>query len=255
MCVCLQGYDLIGITETWWDGSYDWSVGMEGYRFFRKDRQGRQGGGVTLYVNDQLECMELHLGMDEELTESLWVRIKGSAGAGDIIARVCYRPPDQRDQAHEALYRQTAAASHSQALVLMGDFNHPDICWRDNIAGHKQSRKFLEYVDDNFLFQVIEEPMRRGAMLDLVLTNKEGLVGDVKLKGSLGCSSHQMVEFKILRAVRRARSKLTTLDFRRADFGLFRDMLGRIPWDKALERRGAQDSWLIFKGHLLQAQE
>ncbi|GAB0204079.1 mitochondrial enolase superfamily member 1 [Grus japonensis] len=92
-------------------------------------------------------------------------------------------------------------------------------------------------------------------MLDLILTNKEGLVGDVKLKGSLGCSDHKMVEFRILRAVRRARSKLTALDFRRADFGLFRDLLGRIPWDKVLEGRGAQDSWLIFKGHLLQAQE
>ncbi|GAB0207593.1 mitochondrial enolase superfamily member 1 [Grus japonensis] len=64
-----------------------------------------------------------------------------------------------------------------------------------------------------------------------------------------------MVELRILRAARRARSKLTTLDFRRADFGLFRDLLGRIPWDKALEGRGAQDSWLIFRGHLLQAQE
>ncbi|GAB0209401.1 hypothetical protein GRJ2_003405800 [Grus japonensis] len=254
-CVCLQGYDLIGITETWWDSSCDWSVGMEGYRLFRKDRQGRQGGGVALYINDQLECMELHLGMDEELTESLWVRIKGRAGAGDIIVGVCYRPPDQGDQADEALYRQIGAASHSQALVLMGDFNHPDICWRDNAAEHKQSRKFLECVDDNFLLQVTEEPTRRGAMLDLVLTNKEGLVGDVKLKGSLGCSDHKMVEFRILRAARRAHSKLTTLDFRRADFGLLRDLLGRIPWDKALEGRGAQDSWLIFKGHLLQAQE
>ncbi|GAB0195045.1 hypothetical protein GRJ2_001969800 [Grus japonensis] len=137
----------------------------------------------------------------------------------------------------------------------MGDFNHPDICWRDNTAGHKQSRRFLECVDDNFLLQVIEEPTRRGAMLDLVFTNKEGLVWNVKLTGSLGCSDHEMVEFKILRAARRAHSKLTTLDFRRADFGLFRDLLGRVPWDKALEGRGAQDRWLIFKDHLLQAQE
>jgi len=44
--------------------------------------------------------------------------------------------------------------------------------------------------------------MRRGATLAFVLTNKEGLVGNVKLKGSLGCSDHQMVEFKFLRAVR-----------------------------------------------------
>ena len=101
------------------------------------------------------------------------------------------------------------ATSCSQALVLMGDFNHPNICWRDNTAGHKQSRRFLECVDGNFLLQVIEEPARRGAMLDLVLTNKEGLVGSVKLKVSLGCSDHEMVEFKILQAVRRAHSKLT----------------------------------------------
>ncbi|GAB0204607.1 mitochondrial enolase superfamily member 1 [Grus japonensis] len=97
--------------------------------------------------------------------------------------------------------------------------------------------------------------MRRGAMLDFILTNKEGLVGDVKLKGSLGCSDHEMVEFRILRAARKVCSKLNTLDFRRAGFGLFRDLLARIPWDKALEGRGAQDSWLIFKGHLLQARE
>ena len=189
------------------------------------------------------------------MAKSLWVRIKGRAGTGDIIVGVCYRPPDQEDQADEALYRQIGAASCSQALVLMGDFNHPDICWRDNTAGHKQSRRFLECVDDNFLLQVMEEPTRRGAMLDLVLTNKEGLVGNVKLKGSLGCSDHEMVEFKILRAARRAHSKLATLDFRRADFGLFRDLLGRVPWDTALEGRGAQESWLIFKDHLLQAQE
>ena len=84
--------------------------------------------------------------------------------------------------------------------------------------------------------------MRRGAVLDLVLTNREGLVGSVKLRGSLGCSDHEMVEFKILRAARRAYSKLATLDFRRADFGLFRDLLGRVTWDKALEGRGAQES-------------
>ncbi|GAB0203750.1 hypothetical protein GRJ2_002840600 [Grus japonensis] len=194
--------------------------------------------------------------MEEELTESLWVRIKGRAGAGDIIVGVCYRPPDQGDRADEAFYRQIGAASHSQALVLMGDFNHPDICWRGNAAEHKQSRRFLECIDGNFvLLQMIEEPTRRGAMLDLVLTNKEGLVGDVKLKGSLGCSDHEMVEIKILMAARRVCSTLTTLDFRRAGFGLFRDLLGRIPWGKALEGRGAQDSCLIFKGCLLQAQE
>ena len=78
----------------------------------------------------------------------------------------------------------------------------------------------------------MEELTRRGVMLDLVFTNKEGLVGNVKLQGSLGCSDHEMVEFKFLRAERRVHNKLSTLDFRRADFGIFRDLLGRVPQDK-----------------------
>lgn len=66
-------------------------------------------------------------------------------------------------------------------------------------------------------------------MLDLVLSNKEGLMGNVNLQGSLGSQDHEMVEFEILRAVRRVHNKLATLDFWRADFGPFRDLFGTIP--------------------------
>ena len=73
----------------------------------------------------------------------------------------------------------------------MGDFKHPDICWRNYTAGHKQSRRFLECIDNNFFLQVTEELTKRGALLDFILTKKEGLVRDVKVKGSLGCSGHE----------------------------------------------------------------
>ncbi|GAB0182177.1 hypothetical protein GRJ2_000683000 [Grus japonensis] len=43
-------------------------------------------------------------------------------------------PPDQEEEVDEAFYRQLEVASRSQALVLMGDFNHPDICWKGNMA-------------------------------------------------------------------------------------------------------------------------
>lgn len=56
-----------------------------------------------------------------------------------------------------------------------------------------------------------------------------------------------MVEFRILRRMRRVKNKLSTLEFRRADFGLFKGLLGSILRDKALEVRRAQESWLIFQ--------
>lgn len=91
-------------------------------------------------------------------------------------------------------------------------------------------------------------------MLDLILATKEGLVGNVKLKGRLDCSHHEMVKFCTQRAVRRQHSKLTTVDFGRADFAFFRDLLRRVPQDKALKGRGAQER-LIFKDHFLHPQE
>jgi len=53
------------------------------------------------------------------------------------VVGVCYRPPDQEEQADEAFYRQLKAASHSQAQVLMWNLSHPNVCYRDNTAGHK----------------------------------------------------------------------------------------------------------------------
>lgn len=53
-------------------------------------------------------------------------------------------------------------------------------------------------VDYNFLTQVVEKPMRRGVLLNLVLTNKERSAADVKAGGSLGYSNHEIVEFRIL---------------------------------------------------------
>ena len=38
------------------------------------------------------------------------------------------------------------------------------------------------------LDQVMEEPKRRGALLDLTLTGKAGMVGRVKVKENLDCS-------------------------------------------------------------------
>lgn len=70
---------IYGITEMWGDGSCD--GGLEWKDPSSLGRTGRDTRrGDTLYINDQSECMELHLGMEEELTENSWIRVKGRAG-------------------------------------------------------------------------------------------------------------------------------------------------------------------------------
>ncbi|XP_028940161.1 F-BAR domain only protein 2-like, partial [Antrostomus carolinensis] len=107
----------------------------------------------------------------------------------------------------------------------------------------------------NVFEEMVEEPTRREELLDLVLINKERLVEEVKVGGRLGCSDYEIVEFRITCSGHRATSRTAALDFKRANFGLFMELLGEIPWDRALDGRGAQESWLIFKHHFLQAQD
>jgi len=49
---------------------------------------------------------------------------------------------------------------------------------RNNTAGHKQCRRILESISDNFLIQVTEKPVRRDALF--TLTKKKWVTGDVK---------------------------------------------------------------------------
>ena len=100
-------YDLVAITETWRD--HDWSAAMDGYKLFRKDRQGRRGGGVALYVKERFEVTELMTG--ENKVESLWVKIRGRADKADILVGICYRPPNQDEETDELFYEQLAEAA------------------------------------------------------------------------------------------------------------------------------------------------
>ncbi|PKU27535.1 hypothetical protein llap_22160 [Limosa lapponica baueri] len=172
--------------------------------------------------------------------------MKGKANKGDFVLGVCSRPPNQDEEADEVFYEQLAEVSQSPALVLVGDFNLPAICWKYNTAESRQARMFLECMEDNFLTQLVG---------DLLFTNREGLVGDVVVGGHLGLSDHELVKFPILSDVRRGVSKTSTLDFWRADFGLFRSLVERVPWEIDLKGKGIQEGWTLFKKKILKAQE
>ena len=58
-----------------------------------------------------------------------------------------------------------------------------------------------------FLAQPVSEPTRESIPLDLLLVNRERLVGDVVAGGCLRHSDHKMIEFSILREVRRGISR------------------------------------------------
>jgi len=60
---------------------------------------------------------------------------------------------------------------------------------------------------------------------------------------------------RVLHGGSRATRSIITLGFRRANFGLFKELLGGIPWVRALEGWGVQETWSLFKHQFLHAQD
>ena len=237
--VLLEHYDLAAVPETWWDECHDWSAAINGYRLFRRDR-GRRGGGVALYLKKWIDCEELSLKNSHKQVESLRVRIGDRGNKGNLVVGVYYRPPVRGEPIDKAFLLQLRGASRSQALVLLGDFSHPDTCWKSSTASCRQSRRLLECLEDNFLRQVIDSPSRGDAILELMVTDASELIGDVQIGGSLGCSDHALVELAVVRDMGQAKRKVRTLNFRKAKCQLFKELVTRTPWETALRDKGAE---------------
>lgn len=83
---------------------------------------------------------------------------------------VCYTPPRQDKEEDEIFYKQLEPL----ALAVMGDFDLPDVCWKYNMAERKESRGFLEHVEENCLTQLVREPTRQGAHWTWCLSTEKG---------------------------------------------------------------------------------
>jgi len=114
------------------------------------------------------------------------VRIGRKANKADIVVGVCCRPPNQDEEADKIFCKQLGGVSQLLALVLVWDFNLPDVCWKYNTAERKQFRMSLERVEDNFLTDLVTEATREGAPLGMLFANRERLVGDVMVGGHPG---------------------------------------------------------------------
>ncbi|KAK4819007.1 hypothetical protein QYF61_024123 [Mycteria americana] len=107
----------------------------------------------------------------------------------------------------------------------------------------RQPRRFLERVEENFLTQLVSEPTREGTRWTSCSRTEKDLWRS------------QNEEVLILGEVRRGVSRTATLDFQRADLGLFRSLVDRVPWEAVLKGKGFQEGWTFFKKEILKAQE
>ena len=61
------------------------------------------------------------------------------------------------------------------------------------------------------------------------------LISDIGIGDHLGCNDHAMVGFTLLRDIRQAKSKIRMLNFKKANFQLFRELVNKAPWESVFK--------------------
>ena len=95
---------IIGITESWANNDItDAELGLEGYVMFRKDRMGRRGGGVLLYIKESIPAYEVQLQEEADCKEALWCNLV--TGHTTVTIGVVYRCPNITIQNNEKIHK------------------------------------------------------------------------------------------------------------------------------------------------------
>ena len=88
---------IIGITESWaYTDITDAELGLTGCVMFRRDRIGRMGGGVILYVKESIQGYEVKLENEADYDEAVWCKIV--SGNSKLTIGLVYRSPNINEE-------------------------------------------------------------------------------------------------------------------------------------------------------------
>ena len=169
-------------------------------------RTGRQQGGVSTYVKDNLTVVK-NKTFSNGYCEALVIAIKEM----DILIVNGYRPPKCNYNQFKEMTDQIAkwTSNDSRELMIIGDFNFKSMDnWSDiniqnlrkrgakdiNVQGDllKQELALLNLIEEEFLTQIVQEKTRKDSLLDLVLTNSANRRG-VEVTDNIELSDHATV--------------------------------------------------------------
>ena len=242
--------DVIGITESWAHTEImDAVLYLPGYTMIRKDRCNQRGGGLLLYIEERIIFERLP--ETEYEVESIWIQLKQKSGNTKLA--IFYRPPDARRETTEKISQEIDQnTSNCNKCVIIGDFNMPHVNW-NTFTGSNEFESFYNACQDNFLVQLVQDPTRGRNVLDLILTNSESIVTDVKTGQPLGTSDHNTIEFSLCLSPLRQNLRKSIPDFRKTNFDAIRRELEKINWEKEFFSLSVHQAWSTFRSILSNA--
>ena len=95
---------IIGITKSWVNRDVsDAELRLTGYIMFRRDRIGRRGGGVILYIKESIQGYEIKLEREADCDEAVWCNIV--SGNSTLTIGLVYRSQNINKEDNTKCYK------------------------------------------------------------------------------------------------------------------------------------------------------
>ena len=244
--------DIIAVTETWLTPGFNIaSLHPTHFTDYRTDRaDGRSGGGALLLISKDYETIETDK-LDTPNIQAAACILKES---GKRMAVTCvYRSPSATSEEDSELLEYVANLTKEDRVLIMGDFNTPEIDWTSATAPDGRfGNNLLRLLADKVLVQHIMENTRyrdgqTPSTLDLAITKSEHDVERIEFGTPLGNSDHIMLSFRVrLRMPQpphKVRRSLKQINLQR----LTTDALA-MAWNS---NGGVEHKWDLVRGNLL----
>ena len=237
----LEKPDLVGITESWistdtvdFEGEYE----LSGYKMFKKDRIGKKGGGVLMYVKEGLNPIDCELVTEHEMLGIMLKSLKR-----ELYVYLVYRPPHQAIEKDKSLYSYLSTIIKNKLCIIAGDFNCPKVDWKHRTAD-LEGRQLIDFASDELLTQWVNEATRGNNILDLVFSSEDDMISNLKIEEKLGKSDHNIVKFEINTNFTIRKTSFIKPDFRNANFERLRTEVNRI---EKISKTNVEDKWNSLK--------
>ena len=171
---------------------------IPGFKLYRKDTiNNKKGGGVALDVTNELQSVECN-DLNSKKCEAVVYGVRYYFNKNEfLIVGVCYRSQEADENELSQLFESIRqAANFNCPLLIMGDFNYPDINW-ETLQSGPNGKDFIKLVLDCYLEQHVCEPTRLNNILDLVFTAELNVKNNITILPPINNSDHNVLTWQL----------------------------------------------------------
>ncbi|XP_072037662.1 uncharacterized protein [Amphiura filiformis] len=195
----------------------------------------------------------------------MWCEIRLKDG-DKLLLGCIYRSPNSSMGNNQQLNQliNKACTRQNSHLLIVGDFNFPEVDWQSwtcNAGDSHPGWAFLDCLQDNFLYQMVEFCTRfrhgqKPSRLDLILTNDEAMICDVTDSSPLGKSDHVVIHFELICYKDFSSEEFVgRYKYDKGDYKKLNEDLSSVQWEEELTPYSVDVAWNVFTNLLGTAME